>query len=120
MNPILPISGFGQSSPIQPADVKTTPADSAKPSGGPNLFEGFLQSTNLDQQRSDQAIRDLVEGKTDSVQDVVMAVAEAEMSFQLFMEIRNKLIDCTEHAHVRHQRGNRAAGLSGLEDPLGR
>ena len=93
MNPILPISGFGQSSPIQPTGVTASPAENAKPSGKTSVFEGLLESTNLDQKNSDQAIKDLVEGKTDSVQEVVMAVAKAEMSFQLFMEIRNHLID---------------------------
>jgi len=93
MNPILPISGIGTNAPIKPTGVKPVSTEEVKPSGGRNVFESFLESTNLDQQTSDQAIKDLVEGKTDSVQEVVMAVAKAEMSFQLFMEIRNSLID---------------------------
>ncbi|MEM9413821.1 MAG: flagellar hook-basal body complex protein FliE [Planctomycetota bacterium] len=93
MNPVPPVSGFGGSRPIQPAGIQPASTESLKKSDGPSLFEGFLESTNLDQKNSDQAIRDLVEGKTDSVQEVVMAVAKAEMSFQLFMEIRNRLIE---------------------------
>lgn len=93
MNPILPISGIGQGGSIQPVDVGRTNNENVKKPNGPNLFEGFLESANLDQKNSDQAVRDLIEGKTDSVQEVVMAVAKAEMSFQLFMEIRNHLID---------------------------
>ena len=92
MSAIPPISGVGAGQAIQPTSISTAP-DNSKSVGGPNLFEGFLESTNQDQQTSDQAIKDLVEGKTDSVQEVVMAVAKAEMSFQLFMEIRNNLID---------------------------
>ncbi|MEM7421902.1 MAG: flagellar hook-basal body complex protein FliE, partial [Pseudomonadota bacterium] len=53
----------------------------------------FLSQTNQNQLQSNQAIEDLVQGKTDSVQQVVLAVAKAEMSFQLFMEIRNKLVE---------------------------
>ena len=68
---------------------------SGKASGGglAELVDGFVKQTNEAQISSDTAITDLLEGKTDNVQQVVMAVANAEMSFQLFMEIRNKLID---------------------------
>ena len=59
-----------------------------------NLFQHLMQITNQDQVVSDQAIQDFVLQKPNtSVQQVVMAVAEAEMSFQFFMEVRNKLID---------------------------
>ena len=69
--------------------------DSAKPSSDSNnLFQQLIQQTNQDQQFSDQAIQDLIQEKPgSSVQQVVMAVAQAEMSFQFFMEIRNQLID---------------------------
>ncbi len=93
MSSIPPTSGIGQSSQIQHVGAKPSGNETVRQSNGPNLFEGFLESANLDQKNSDQAIKDLVEGKTDSVQEVVMAVAKAEMSFQLFMEIRNHLID---------------------------
>lgn len=71
-------------------------APSLKPDGEGGfgkLVNGYIQGTNEAQAASDQAINDLVMGKTDNVQQVVMAVANAEMSFQLFMEIRNKMID---------------------------
>lgn len=77
----------------QPA---TQTGASAKPAGGGDfakLIGNYVQETNNAQITSDTAIHDLVTGKTDNVQNVVMAVANAEMSFQLFMEIRNKLID---------------------------
>jgi flagellar hook-basal body complex protein FliE len=89
MNPIPPIGPASRATGIQTNFQNFD----AKPKSGPSLFEGFLAQTNLDQKNSDQAIKDLVEGKAESVQQVVMAVAKAEMSFQLFMEIRNNLID---------------------------
>ncbi len=58
-----------------------------------DLVNKFIEQTNTDQQVSDTAIKDFATGKTDNVQQVVMAVANADMSFQLFMEIRNHLID---------------------------
>ena len=88
MNPIPPIGPASKSANVQTNFQNVE----AKPKGGANLFEGFIAQTNLDQKSSDQAIKDLISGEA-SVQQVVMAVAKAEMSFQLFMEIRNKLID---------------------------
>lgn len=76
-----------------PQGVEAQPLQKDTKTEGKNVFETLLKSTNNDQQTSDQAIKDLIEGKTDSVQEVVMAVAKAELSFQLFMEIRNNLID---------------------------
>jgi flagellar hook-basal body complex protein FliE len=57
------------------------------------LVDNFVSQTNEAQVSSDQAIEDLVHGRTDNVEQVVLAVANAELSFQMFMEVRNKLID---------------------------
>lgn len=93
MTPIPPTSSVPSIGKIAntPGALKTdTPADSK---GFSQLIDHFVKSTNETQVTSDQSIQDLVTGKTDNVQQVVMAVANAEMSFQLFMEVRNKLID---------------------------
>ena len=93
MLPVPPIN-HSTSAPIQPAAPKIQPdSKQGANKSGSNLFESFLHHTNEQQVASDAAINDLVTGKTDNVQQVVMAVAKAEMSFQLFMEIRNKLIE---------------------------
>lgn len=89
MSAIPPLGGISKPASIAPINIGEGP----KKTGGQNLFQGILEQANVDQKNSDKAIKDLVEGKTDSVQDVVMTVAKAEMSFQMFMEIRNKLIE---------------------------
>ena len=59
-----------------------------------NVFEKLLRATNNEQHVADNAIRDFIEGKEGTnIQQVVMAVSQAEMSFQFFMEVRNQLID---------------------------
>lgn len=57
------------------------------------MVSQFVGQTNQQQMAADESVRQLVTGQTDDVQQVVLAVAQADMSFQLFMEIRNKLID---------------------------
>ena len=94
---MLPIGSAGsipaiQNLPGAGAGAKTT---STKGSAGgfSELVGNFVQQTNDSQITSDQSVENFVTGKSDNVQQVVMAVANAEMSFQLFMEVRNKLID---------------------------
>jgi flagellar hook-basal body complex protein FliE len=66
---------------------------SGSPAKLSDSFSNFIRNTNQDQVQAEQAVQQLVEGKTDNVQQVVLAMAQAEMSFQLFMEIRNKLTE---------------------------
>lgn len=73
------------------------PSPTTSQSQGPvsfgELVSQFVGQTNQQQMAADQSVQQLVTGQTDDVQQVVLAVAQADLSFQLFMEIRNKLID---------------------------
>ncbi len=89
MAPLPPINA----SPPISLSSQTLPAKEATPNSEINPFEKLLIQANQDQLRSNNAIEDLVTGKNDNVQQVVMQVAKSEMSFQLFMEVRNKLIE---------------------------
>ena len=94
MNPVSAISTYSKLGGVQQpsGNEATKQAAGTKQTFG-DLVRGFVEQTNGDQVASESAIEDLVTGKTDNIQQVVLAVANAEMSFQLFMEIRNKLID---------------------------
>ena len=70
------------------------PTPAQKPeTGDRNLFLDLMARANADQVRSDQAIQSLVAGETQDVQQVVMEVVKAEMSFQIFMEVRNQIVE---------------------------
>ncbi len=58
-----------------------------------DLLEKLMSDANAAQKNSDTVIEGFVSGKVDNIHDVVLAVAEADLSFRLIMEIRNKLID---------------------------
>lgn len=87
---------------LPPIGVGSSPSVSPTPAASPskkvdgqsdNPFEKMLTQTVQDQKQSDAAVADLVAGKNDNVQQVVMQVVKSEMSFQLFMEVRNQLIE---------------------------
>lgn len=87
-------------SALQPIATTGTPDLAAatktqKPAAGgdQNLFLDLMAQANEDQIRSDQAIQSLVSGENQDVQQVVMEVVKAEMSFQIFMEVRNQIVD---------------------------
>ncbi len=89
MSAIPPIESTGVGVPSVSPQVA-----SEKPSGGErNVFVDLLSQANADQLRSEAAIEGLVSGENQDVQQVVMEVVKAEMSFQVFMEVRNQIIE---------------------------
>jgi flagellar hook-basal body complex protein FliE len=54
----------------------------------------LLNGANAQQLKADQTLEQFAAGQTDSVHDLVLATAKADLSFRLVLEIRNRLIDC--------------------------
>jgi flagellar hook-basal body complex protein FliE len=61
--------------------------------GFSDLVQGFLHRTNSAQVVAENAIQDFATGKNDNIQQVVLAMANADMTFKFFLEIRNKVIE---------------------------
>ncbi|MBT7896074.1 MAG: flagellar hook-basal body complex protein FliE [Flavobacteriales bacterium] len=61
-----------------------------------NLMEGYLEEVNTLQHDADAKIQRLVAGETEDLHEVMLAMDEAETSFELMMEIRNKLVNAYE------------------------
>lgn len=94
MNPISAthsISSISAGQGLPSIEAKSKGANGA--SGFGDMLASFVEQTNELQVASDESIENLVTGKTDNIQQVVLSVANAEMSFQLFMELRNKLVE---------------------------
>ena len=87
------MGGLGGLNPIGPATPQTTPSSEG---GGKSfqetLFEKISEVNSL-QQEADSAMSSLVQGKTDNVSDVFVAVQKADLAFKTLMQIRNKLLD---------------------------
>ncbi|HMP80428.1 MAG TPA: flagellar hook-basal body complex protein FliE [Pirellulaceae bacterium] len=99
MNPAITNSAIGPIAGVQgiySPTSSTTAERLVRPAGGESfgdVVQGYLQQVNADQLRADTAIADFVSGKTDNIQQVVLAMANADLSFQFLMEIRNKIIE---------------------------
>lgn len=58
-----------------------------------NIMSRYLEEVNTLQHDADAQIQRLVAGETEDLHQVMLAMDEAETSFSMMMEIRNKLVD---------------------------
>jgi len=56
------------------------------------MVKNLVAETNQQQINSQDGVRQLVTGETDSIHDVVLTTSRADLAFRLMMEIRNRLI----------------------------
>ena len=57
-----------------------------------DVLENFLKEVNTMQNDTDGAIKKFVAGESIDIHDVMIAAQEAHISFQLMLEMRNKLL----------------------------
>lgn len=57
-----------------------------------DLVNDLLQNANGQQAEVKDGINQLVTGETDSIHDVVLTAAQADLAFRLVMEVRDRLI----------------------------
>jgi len=67
--------------------------NSSKPISFASTIKDFLAAVNEGQIEAATKTRDLIQGKTQNLADVMTTLEESKLSFQLMLEIRNKLIE---------------------------
>ena len=95
MNPISASSAIQKIGQAQDALKSPTTGgsnESTNKASFGDLVNNLIEQTNDAQLNSNDVNQDFAAGRTDNIQQVVMAMTNADLSFQLFMEIRNRLI----------------------------
>ncbi len=95
-DPLGLIGSVGATSPL--AAPKAT-GQAAGIQGGPSFKDVLLKNieqVNQLQQDADAAIEDLVSGKRDDLDAVLMAKQKADVAFQMLLQVRNKVMDAYE------------------------
>lgn len=64
-----------------------------KPGNFSSLIQQYVQQTNQDTKAAGEAAVNLSLGKSSNVSETLLAVQKADLSFQLMMSVRNKLVD---------------------------
>ncbi|HKP96600.1 MAG TPA: flagellar hook-basal body complex protein FliE [Fibrobacteria bacterium] len=92
-----------------PKEIELAPGrqPSIKPKEGAtnfnDMFNGFLKDVNEMQLKADQSIQKMVSGEVKDVHQVMLAVGEAKVAFNLLLEIRNKTMEA--YQEVMRMRG---------------
>ncbi len=60
------------------------------------MLKGSIEKVNTMQKEADLAVQDLLAGKDQNIHQVMIAVAKANLSFQLMMKVKNKIINAYE------------------------
>lgn len=74
-------------------------ASSAQPAAAPGLggfsrvLSQFLNDASGQQAHAEQAVQNLVAGRSENVHNVMLSMARADLSFHLVLELRNRLSD---------------------------
>ncbi len=86
----LTISNLQTILPEMDAPKKQTTEESASPFS--DYVKRSLTDVNREMLNTDQAINDLATGKNQDIHDTMISMQKAEVSFELVLQIRNKLI----------------------------
>ena len=90
--------GHIQSQGASPLKATSLPNASSKVTGPDfkqHLMDNINQVNKL-QQDAEVAIEDLVAGRRDDMESVLMAKQKADIAFQMMLQVRNKLMDAYE------------------------
>ena len=60
-------------------------------------IKDFVQAVNQDQIKADKEVADVIQGKSENLHQATAMMEEARLSFQLMIEIRNKLLESYQH-----------------------
>ena len=87
----------------------TTDSDSGNFS---NAIGKFLNAVSQDQMKAKEAVSDIVTGKSENLHEAMAKVEESKLSFELMLEVRNKLIDAYKEIQRMFIRINVKYGIS--------
>jgi flagellar hook-basal body complex protein FliE len=94
-----PLGLIGDSSPVQPrppAAPRAAGADQAPHVSFKKVLLDNIEQVNQLQQDAQMAIEDLVAGRRDDLDGVLIAKQKADIAFQTLLQVRNKLMDAYE------------------------
>ncbi|MBY0232935.1 MAG: flagellar hook-basal body complex protein FliE [Gemmataceae bacterium] len=84
-----PLPSIGPLGSVPPSALGAAPAAD----GFSRVLDAVLGNASRSDAAATQAIQDLATGEADDLHTVALAVAQADLSFRLALEIRNRLIE---------------------------
>ncbi len=90
-----PLGLINASSPMRPVAPQSPTAQA----GGPDFKDVLMKQigeVNRMQQDAEMAIEDLVSGRREDVDAVLIAKQKSDLAFQMLLQVRNKMMDAYE------------------------
>ncbi len=94
--PVDSIATIGQLTRLQPLVAPHGPAEASSSVPFAGVLNGILGSNAAASANADAAVRDLATGDAQDLHTVSLAVAQADISFRLILELRNRLADALQ------------------------
>ena len=87
------ISGLGlpQDVELRPRHYEISAGDIDNSFG--DMLTDAIQSVDDTMKTSEASVQDFVSGKTDNIHDVMISMQQAQLSFQMMVEVRNKMVE---------------------------
>jgi flagellar hook-basal body complex protein FliE len=92
----MPVGSLGSLPPLAPLSPTSRPdasAPAATGSGFAQVLGGMLAQNTQATATADAAVADLATGQAQDLHTVSLAVAQADLSFRLILELRNRLTE---------------------------
>ena len=89
---VLPIKPSGSAS-ISEFGSHLKPGQKPSASEFKEMFEKYLKDVNELQLEADKSVKDLATGKAENLHQLITVITEADLSFRLMMQVRNKLVE---------------------------
>ena len=98
MDALAPLAPLHSLTPLSPSEsTGAAPAASgAAGSGFGTMLNNLFDSSRQANAAADAAVRDLATGEAQDLHTVSLAIAQAEVSFRLILEMRNRLSDALQ------------------------
>ena len=91
----MEIQGLGPQAPVQ-KPVDPTGENSKADGSFLDTLKDSIRDINQIQIQAEQAIADVVSGNKQDLHQTMVAIEKADVSFQLMMQVRNKIISAYE------------------------
>ena len=88
LNQVNPLKGLEGSQPKKKVQAQNPDAPKFD-----DMLKGFLKDVNQMQHTANESIQKMVAGEVKDVHQVMLAVGEAKVAFNMMLEIRNKTMD---------------------------
>ncbi len=90
----MDVSAIGAVTGATESAARARPEGAARGAGGfAGLLGDLLQDASQASAASDRLVESLAKGEPTDIHDVMIAMTEADLSFRLVVEVRNRLID---------------------------